>query len=156
MQEKQPVISYTLQDERGSSTRMRFSAKKGLTAVQLGAGADLMRSALSSISGLAFVRQSVTFPFRNMPQPTPMPGSDAEVIATMVFSTNVLGEYIVISLPGIKEEYILQEGETAGLELDRLNPDVINLISTVEGGLWCSAFGYDAVTFEASVIERAY
>lgn len=152
MIERQPLVVFTLHDERNSQSRTRFNLQKGYTIEQMMGAVDDIYLPLSSICRGSFTRQSVTISYKNGAAGPPDIGSDCGRVAIFVFSTSTEGQYAEIEIPAVRDEYILSTGVDAGLVVDIDNPTIVSLIDTLKGGLWVNLFGYDIVELIGTAI----
>lgn len=154
MRQKQPFVSLTLADETGSASKMRFWSKNGLEAATVMGAADNIRLLLSSLSSAVCTRQSVTYPYFNEAPAPAVPGVEVEKVGVFVFTSATDGQYVIVEVPGILDECIVQDGWNAGLQIDETNVSVIAFVEAITSGLYCTPFGYETLSLVGTIVER--
>lgn len=153
MQEQQTQVGFTARDASDSSTILRFNINLGIEAIPAQAAATGLRGLLDPVTGCAFVRQSIVYPFVDTVAPVPLAGALASRVGVLIFGTTTPGEYLVVEVPGLRDSFLQSTGPGAGLLINRDDPAVQAFVGALISGDWCSPFGFQLIGLEAAFLQ---
>lgn len=153
MAARQPVLGFAFRDGTGSVGTCRFNLRTGTTVAEGHAAGNDLRGLLVAMVGAVPIRQSVVYPFTVDNPGVALPGSLVENRGALIFETSEPGQLLSVSIPAILPAAIQAAGPLAGLELDVTHQAVIDLVSEIINGIWCSPFGFNIVNLASTIVE---
>lgn len=142
-----------MRDDSGSVVYPRVNIPMGTTVAESFAAADTWRSLVSPLSDAVFVSQAVHYPAVEMSPADPSPASNATVAGILIFNTATAGEYAIVEIPGIREEFIIIAGEGAGVQLDTEAPAIADLVTQLVSGAWCNPWGFQLTALAGAMVQ---
>lgn len=149
---KQPAIRLFVRDDSATRAQLAFTLRSNVSPAAGHAAGETLRALLPGISGCSVERQQVEYYAVEMEPATP--GMQlASVAGVLVFTTTEPQQYALVIIPGIRSEYILVTGATAGVELDTSASAIADLVAELTSGRWCNPWGYVITELAAAMVQ---
>ncbi len=140
-------LTFTLEDDSGSQSKVQFHVPFGTLASVALAGANTVAPLIAAVSDCAIVAQSLTYAYFDPLHALPVAGSRVEEKGIVIMRA-ANGRTSRIAIPAIKDALLNKSGS-----IDRANADFEALFAAVldASAVFCAADGSDLVS-----VDKAY
>lgn len=132
-----------MEDETGSVSTLRLFLRASTSpSAAMNAALGLV-SVLAGVSTAAVRRIGITYG-EELPE-SRNPAGDNRYAGQFIWRAGAGDDYFLVSIPALRPDLLVAEGDDAGFLVDETHPDVQAFTSAVVNGIFVNPFG-DAVT----------
>lgn len=147
------TVELVWQDETGSTSAVTLPVDTNSTIAQIDASASALASILVPMTGAVLIKQRIKF--KAVPE-TPSVASGSTPIkytGSFFYDTEDDAAIALVSVPALKEQFVLTDGPCAGICIDVSDSSVIDLFDALSASNAVNIFGDLIIELRSAYVQ---